>query len=1597
MDTLPVCPNCGTPLPAGAAQDQCPQCLAGGVLDTNPEGAGARIGSYKLLQLIGEGGMGSVWMAEQTEPVRRKVALKVVKLGMDTKQVIARFEAERQALVLMDHPNIAKVLDGGATENGRPYFVMELVRGIRITDYCDQNHLFTSDRLGLFTQVCHAVQHAHQKGIIHRDIKPSNILVTLHDGMPVPKVIDFGIAKATSDQRLTDKTLFTAFEQFLGTPAYMSPEQAEMSGLDIDTRTDIYSLGVLLYELLTGRTPFDSKMLLRAGLDEMRRILRETDPPRPSTRLRSLTMEEATEVSRRFKQAPAKLATFVSGDLDWIVMKSLEKDRNRRYETANGLAMDVQRHLRNERVLASPPTVRYRLQKFASRHRAAVAVAGTFFLFLGVATAVSIWLAVWANRERSRAEQARRDADQKAEAEARARDDANQQRRHAEESYSKVADMLDQMDLDKVENLFKSDDPMTALAYLGRVLRHSPSNRVAVARLMDTLTRRNLPLPIAVIQLDAPLRHIEFSRDGRRLVTVSEDKVARIWDPVTGEPLSPPMSHEKEINGVSFSLDSDRLVTLVGTPGPGSGLQVWDARTGRRISTITPSAGLRSTSWNRERTTLGKVVISPDGRQVFFSNRRGQLEAWDADTGEIVRSFQPFKGAEPLNVSGNGALLLAISPTVNLNGHQVRTNAFVLDAGTGKLRYSLVLDGGRFGHNPPPRFSADSRYLFDFGYFESAVCVRSANTGDRMTPPLEAYFRNSQNGEDPFRFRHLSIFNDSFQVMDWNSYRPVVGWRMEIKDQDPFWPNEGLAALSPDGSRLAARWKENAVRILDVRAGVPEYYESELIPGLAITAPPQFSPDGILLAYACSDNKARVFEARSGRLLADSVVHDKRIIALEFSLDGQWLTTAAEDGTARIWNAKTGAPIADPFRHETNVVASIISPRRNRLATVTSGGIVRIWSIDSGQLIGQGMPHKRSVLSVQWSPTREMIVSASSDGKARIWNSETGELLGESIAHSGEITCVRFSPDGRAVVTASSDRTARIWSVDTGTHITPPIRHNGAVVFADFSPDGSSVVTVADDQTARIWDARTGAPLTGQLSHERGGIRTAHFLENGHWLATAGMTPRVWDVRTGQPLTADLRPDVSELLGGSYIRVSPNGEALARSYGREVLPLVLAPLPIPNWLSDWAEAASGLRIDGRGGAEQVSFIEFAGIKKQVMEMSETNVYALWAKWFFSDRGTRQINPDSPVSVRQFVSESPHHQIVLRLSPTNALALAKSARSVLAGLRQERQYRTNRMVNALTGIELALEASPNEPEAWLARAEFWREVGNLEEALAAANSASQFAPSRPEIWLLLGSLFEKAIRPEEATKSYSKAIELAGMGDKSSTEIRSKALLGRITVLKQLNRTEEAQADFLSIRNIPPRNAKVPSRLIDLSQHYNASLNESWHSGTGQSDLSALTPGEQKLSDVDFDVRGLIQVGDWNRDRVEYPQQVTNISVRQICHRLHFLHSAIFATQTTNDTPIGHYLVHFSGGQTDTIPIVLGRDLANWRSRPNDDLSGTTVAWEGASRADQQRNRKVRLFKTTWTNPRPNEAIQSIDFVAGRVAAKPFLVAITAEP
>lgn len=546
------------------------------------EQPGDRIGRYRLLQQIGEGGCGVVYMAEQEEPVRRRVALKVIKLGMDTRSVIARFEAERQALAMMDHPNIARVLDAGATELGRPYFAMELVRGIKITDYCDNNNLSTEERLNLFTQVCQAVQHAHQKGIIHRDIKPSNILVTVNEpGSPgCPKVIDFGIAKATTGQRLTDKTVFTAFEQFIGTPAYMSPEQAMMTSLDIDTRTDIYALGVLLYELLTGRTPFDANDLMAAGLDSMRRIIREQEPARPSTRLSTMTAADVTTVARHRHVEPARLDTLLRGDLDWIVMKALEKDRARRYETVNGLAADIQRHLNNEPVVARPPGAAYRLQKLAQRNRGALITATTVFVALLVAMVSLATSNTRIRQERDRKDDALRE-----------RGTALEAARASEQRAQEQLSLSLQSQAQARRNSRQVGQRLESLAALAEAARIHPT-----PELRDS----------AIAAMALP--------------DIEHGPVGPDWSAGT--------------KAVTHDPDNDRLAFM----GPDGVISVRDQVDGRELRRLTPRPGISTAS------TARQFSFSPDGLFLVWLDANGRLELWRWQSGEVVLGNPPARG-----------------------------------------------------------------------------------------------------------------------------------------------------------------------------------------------------------------------------------------------------------------------------------------------------------------------------------------------------------------------------------------------------------------------------------------------------------------------------------------------------------------------------------------------------------------------------------------------------------------------------------------------------------------------------------------------------------------------------------------------------------------------------------------------------------------------------------------------------------------------------------------------------------------------------------------------------------------------------------------
>ena len=501
------------------------------------DASGSQIDCYKLLEKIGEGGFGMVYMADQIEPIQRRVALKVIKPGMDTRQVIARFEAERQALALMDHPHIAKVLDAGETELGRPYFAMELVPGVRITDYCDERALNLRQRLLLFVDICRAIQHAHQKGIIHRDIKPSNILVSTAADRPIPKVIDFGIAKATRG-RLTDKTLFTQFRQFLGTPAYMSPEQAQLSVVNVDTLSDIYSLGVLLYELLTGETPIETKALLYGGQDEIRRLIREEEPPTPSRKVVSLQAEKVVTTATARRLEPSQFSSRLRGDLDWIVMKAIDKEPTRRYATAEALAEDVERHLSGESVMAVPPSASYRLRKFANRNKVLLTSLAAIAAVLIAATSFSSWLAFRLQDEVTEKSAAVKDA---------------------EAAEYRVKQLLYVNEVAMASREFKRFNSRDVLAILDRQI---PELSEPDFRNFEWYWLRK-QFNQEQFRLEGhsfSLRDIKFSRDGKLLATGALDGWVRLWDMQTHKPLWA-RKIGKHCNVVDISHDNGLLLT----------------------------------------------------------------------------------------------------------------------------------------------------------------------------------------------------------------------------------------------------------------------------------------------------------------------------------------------------------------------------------------------------------------------------------------------------------------------------------------------------------------------------------------------------------------------------------------------------------------------------------------------------------------------------------------------------------------------------------------------------------------------------------------------------------------------------------------------------------------------------------------------------------------------------------------------------------------------------------------------------------------------------------------------------------------------------
>jgi serine/threonine protein kinase/WD40 repeat protein len=1118
-----TCPRCGTALASDALEGLCPKCVGRAVFADDPaipsagkeagdlpgssltpeieaelarlkpEEAGEVIGPYKLLEQIGEGGFGTVWVADQERPVRRRIALKIIKLGMDTKEVIARFEQERQALAMMDHPHIAKVFDAGATQWGRPFFVMELVRGIKITEYCDQANLPTAERLALFIQVCNAVQHAHQKGIIHRDLKPSNILVTLHDGVPVPKVIDFGVAKATQKQRLTDLTIYTQFQQMIGTPLYMSPEQAEMSGLDIDTRSDIYSLGVLLYELLTGRTPFDPEELMRKGHDDIRRAIREQEPKKPSTFLRTMALELRTSVAQHRHADCAKLIGQIRGDLDWIVMKAIEKDRTRRYESANEFALDIQRHLAHEPVLARPASTLYRFRRLVRRNRivfaagAAVAVA----LLAGVIGIALQW------RRAQAAELATRE-------------------RLAHEHVRTGLRMTEDA------------DALHGLPHFVEALRLGlgSADRERVARLRFEMMIRQSPR-LAQLWLGKEKGQAYLAEEaGRVLLTDGQD--AHIFDADTGAEVFAPLRHASELRFVW----TDREVSRVVTEMRSGQVTVWEPGAARVLAKFSGVAHSRA------------VLGGPRLRLAVRSEKGRSVQCISARDGAVDATFEHPDVVEWAVATPDGTRVLAAT----------MDSLYLWDVASQMLVVPPVVFGGRpdFGMFDPSGHlaglrdrSEDGLALFDVttgtfaarggarsmgatghGWLDGkrwVVLARNFSGSTLRDPVADRLLFDAPNGTgttaSSFATRR-NVFamageNGTAQLWDADAARAIP---------PRLWASGRAHAiqLGADATKLLVITSEPAVRLWKMPPHGGAVWTA-VEPAAAVAT--WWNAKSGQLCTVGADGRLTCRDATTGHQAAEPMQLDEAPLAVVPSRAGRFFFAADAHG-ARLWDAETrraagpripcaGAirsvtldaagrlaailagekvllcdPATGTVRHtlaQPGVLRCLLSPDGKRLAALTFT-TAQLWDTRNGRAIGEpiDVDLKRQLPYATFDATGKRLAvwwtQPELPGHVRVIDPVTGHDLQPPYEHPAVVTSAAFSPSGDLLVTATGAQQLWLWRTADGRPALTPILHANAISAVGFSPD-ELLFWSRSARQLYAWEAATGDAAAPALHH----------------------------------------------------------------------------------------------------------------------------------------------------------------------------------------------------------------------------------------------------------------------------------------------------------------------------------------------------------------------------------------------------------------------------------------------------------------------------------------------------------------------------------
>jgi WD40 repeat protein/serine/threonine protein kinase len=1019
---------------------------------------------FRLVRELGEGGMGQVWLAQQIAPVWRPVALKLIKAGMYDEAVVRRFQSERQSLAIMDHPAIAKVFDAGTTPQGQPYLVMEYVPGSAITDYCDQHKLTVRQRVELFIQACDGVQHAHQKAIIHRDLKPANILVLEVDGKPVPRIIDFGLAKTKTKGAITDQPLHTRYGQFIGTPGYMSPERVDPKIVDVDTRTDVYSLGVILYELLTGLQPFEIRKRQRPSLEEWLRQLRQLEPPRPSVKV-SADKETSSATALARATDPRLLVKSLRGDLDWITLKALARDRERRYGTPAELAAELRRYLNDEPVIARPQNSAYQIGKFIRRHQVAAVVAG-MVTALAIAASAAGLIAV---------------------------------RKQHEAEYQTALTLKSQSRLltQAAAQRLKDSDLAGAQGIILEVLRNPAFAQARTPAAISVFQdMRAADAQLAVLSGHAGrVEYAAYSPDGARIVTGATDNTARIWDARTGLQLAVLSGHLNFVRTAVYSDDGSQILTC----GMDKSLRLWDARTGAALATFS-GHDARPIS----------AVFSPDGTRLLIASLDSTARVWDARTGDELlvlrghgdalqsaayspdgtrivtvsrdktgRIWEARTGAPLAVLSGHGGIV--ISASFSPDGSQVVTASLDKTARTWNARTGeplLVLSG-----------HTDRVYFARYSPNGARIVTASDDKTLRIWDAASGAPLGILSGHGAF-VRSAEYSPDGARIVSASDDGTARIWAARADTEIAVLRahQDGVASVnySPDGTRIVTGSLDKTLRIWDARTDAPlDVFSGNRDYFIAAT----YSPDGTRLATGGSlDSSARVWDARTGAPLTVLTGHRGLVESIAYSPDGSRIATASLDKTARIWDARSGAQLSVLSGHADRVLFVAYSPDGKQLATASFDKTARIWDARSGAQLLVLTGHKEVVTAAAFSPDGKRVVTASFDKTARIWDASSGAPLLVLSGHAGEIQAVGYSNDGSRIVTASSDKTARIWDAHSGAQLAVLSGHQDSLQSVAFSPNSLRIVTGSLDKTARVWEARVPASVDQQILWEAAAV-----------------------------------------------------------------------------------------------------------------------------------------------------------------------------------------------------------------------------------------------------------------------------------------------------------------------------------------------------------------------------------------------------------------------------------------------------------------------------------------------------------------------------